>query len=149
MAIFARINDFGEVITVTSVNNKILKDSGGEESELRGIAFLRTLYKEQTSVWVQGSYNTQAGVHKLGGTPFRGNYAGVGFEWDDVNQIFWPQQPHPSWVKHIDSASWKSPIGDAPTLTSEQTSQNEANTHIWVYVWNEANQSWDLTDIKE
>ena len=71
MAIFARINDFGEVITVTSVNNKILKASGGEESELRGIAFLRTLYKEQTSVWVQGSYNTQAGVHKLGGTPFR------------------------------------------------------------------------------
>ena len=57
MAIFARINDFGEVTNIVSVNNKILLDSGGQESELRGIAFLKTLYKEQTSIWVQGSYN--------------------------------------------------------------------------------------------
>ena len=98
MAIFARINDFGEVITVTSVNNKILKDSGGEESELRGIAFLRTLYKEQTSVWVQGSYNTQAGVHKLGGTPFRKNSPGEGFSYDQTRDAFIPPKPYESWV---------------------------------------------------
>jgi hypothetical protein len=43
-------------------------------------------------------------------------------------------------------ASWKSPIGDAPALTEEQTSQNEANTHRWSYVWNEENTTWDLTN---
>ena len=57
-------------------------------------------------------------------------------------------RPYASWVKHIESASWKSPIGDAPALTAEQTSQNEAGTNMWRYNWNEANQSWDLTDHK-
>ena len=46
--------------------------------------------------------------------------------------------------KHIPTASWKSPIGDAPALTEEQISQNTAKTHYWRYVWNEQNQSWDL-----
>ena len=54
------------------------------------------------------------------------NYAGIGYEWDEDNQIFWPKKPFASWVKNIESASWKSPIGDAPALTAEQTSQNEA-----------------------
>ena len=58
------------------------------------------------------------------------------------------KKPYASWVKDTTTASWKSPIGDAPALTAEQTSQNEADTHRWNYVWNEANQSWDLTDSK-
>ena len=44
------------------------------------------------------------------------------------------------------TATWKSPIGDAPALTAEQQSQNEATTHMWEYDWNEDNQSWDLTN---
>ena len=46
------------------------------------------------------------------------------------------------------TAGWDSPIGDAPALTAEQQSQNEADTHSWSYVWNEEGQSWDLTDDK-
>ena len=49
----------------------------------------------------------------------------------------WPKKPYASWVKHNESASWKSPIGDAPALTAEQQSQNEAGTHSWGYSWNE------------
>ena len=79
---------------------------------------------------------------------FRGNYAGIGYTWDEDDQIFWPKKPYASWVKHNASASWKSPIGDAPALTAEQESQNTANTHSWSYVWNEAGQTWDLTDSK-
>ena len=56
--------------------------------------------------------------------------------------------PYPSWIKDTATARWKSPIGDAPALTAEQESQNTANTHVWDYVWNEDNQSWDLTDTK-
>jgi hypothetical protein len=67
----------------------------------------------------------------------RGNYAGIGYSYDEDNNIFWPKQPFTSWVKHNASASWKSPIGDAPALTEEQTSQNEANTHRWTYSWSE------------
>ena len=88
----------------------------------------------------------RSGQHKNGGTPFRGNYAGIGYTWDEDDQIFWPKKPFASWVKHNESASWKSPIGDAPALTEEQTSQNTAGTHSWSYVWNESGQSWDLTD---
>ena len=51
-----------------------------------------------------------------------------------------------SWVKNTTTAQWQSPIGDAPALTAEQQSQNEAGTHRWTYVWNESGQSWDLTD---
>jgi hypothetical protein len=99
-------------------------------------------------MWIQTSYNTQSNQHKLGGTPFRGNYAGIGYTWDEDNQIFWGKQPYPSWVKNTTTAQWQSPIGDAPALTAEQISQNEAGTHTWVYVWNESGQSWDLTDTR-
>ena len=92
------------------------------------------------------SYNTNANAHGLGGTPFRGNYAGIGHTWDSTNEIFWPPQPYASWVKDIPSASWKSPIGDEPALTEEQISQNTARTHTWGYNWNEETQAWDLMD---
>ena len=59
-----------------------------------------------------------------------------------------PKKPYASWVKDTTTANWKSPIGDAPALTAEQESQNTADTHQWGYDWNEANQSWDLTDHK-
>ena len=92
------------------------------------------------------SYNTSGNQHSGGGTPFRGNYAGIGYEWDEDNQIFWPKKPYASWVKNTTTAAWQSPIGDAPALTAEQESQNEAGTHQWRYNWNEEDQSWDLTD---
>ena len=66
--------------------------------------------------------------------------------WDEDDQIFWPKKPYASWVKNTTTASWESPIGAAPALTAEQTSQNEAGTNRWIYEWNEDGQSWDLTD---
>ena len=101
-------------------------------------------------MWIQTSYNTSGNKHSSGddSKAFRGNYAGIGYEWDEDNSIFWPKKPYASWVKDTTTASWKSPIGDAPELTAEQTSQNEAGTHMWSYVWNESGQSWDLTDSK-
>ena len=97
-------------------------------------------------MWIQTSYNTSGNEHKNGGTPLRGNYAGIGYTWDEDNQIFWTPKPYPSWVKNTTTAHWQSPIGDAPALTDEQQSQNTAGTHFWEYDWNESGQSWDLTD---
>ena len=99
-------------------------------------------------MWIQTSYNTLQNTHLSGDNSkaFRGNYAGIGYEWDEDNQIFWPKKPYASWVKNTTDARWQSPIGDAPALTAEQTSQNEAGTHKWGYDWNESGQSWDLTD---
>jgi hypothetical protein len=99
-------------------------------------------------MWIQTSYNTAGNKHKSGddSKAFRGNYAGIGYTWDEDDQIFWPKKPFPSWVKNMTTAGWDSPIGDAPALTAEQQSQNEAGTNQWIYYWNESGQSWDLTD---
>ena len=99
-------------------------------------------------MWIQTSYNTSRNQHSSGDNSkaLRGNYAGIGYEWDEDNNIFWPKKPYPSWVQDIATASWKSPIGAEPALTAEQDSQNDARTHKWHYDWNESGQSWDLPD---
>ena len=146
MAHFAKLGANGKVISVLTLDNKDMLNADGVEDETVGQQYLEQHNNWPAQMWIQTSYNTQNGKHRLGGTPFRGNYAGIGYEWDEDNQIFWPKKPYASWVKHIESASWKSPIGDAPALKAEQTSQNEARTHMWGYDWNESGQSWDLTD---
>jgi hypothetical protein len=148
MAHFAKLGTNSKVIQVLTLDNKDMKNSDGVEDESVGQQYLETHNNWPAQMWIQTSYNTISNTHKLGGTPLRGNYAGIGYEWDEDNQIFWPKKPYASWVKHNESASWKSPIGDAPALTAEQESQNEADTHDWYYAWNEANQTWNLTDSK-
>ena len=146
MAHFAKLGANGKVISVLTLDNKDMLNSDGVEDETVGQQYLQLHNNWPAEMWIQTSYNTQNNKHKLGGTPFRGNYAGLGYIWDEDNQIFWPKKPYASWVKNTTTAQWDSPIGAAPALTAEQTSQNEAGTHRWFYVWNEDGQSWDLTD---
>ena len=148
MAHFAKIGMNGKVIAVLTCGNNDMKNADGVEDESVGQQYLELHNNWPAAMWIQTSYNTTANTHRLGGTPLRGNYAGIGYEWDEDNNIFWPKKPYASWVKNTTTARWQSPIGDAPALTAEQTSQNEANTHEWNYVWNEANTTWDLTDSK-
>jgi len=148
MAHFAKIGANGKVISVLTLDNKDMLNSDGVEDERVGQEYLQLHNNWPAEMWVQTSYNTIHNTHRLGGTPFRGNYAAIGYEWDEDNQIFWPKKPNPSWVKNTTDARWQSPIGDAPEITEEQQSQNAADTHKWDYVWNEDNQSWDLTDNK-
>jgi hypothetical protein len=146
MAHFAKLGANGKVISVLTLDNKDMLNADGVEDETVGQQYLQLHNNWPAEMWIQTSYNTQNNQHKLGGTPFRGNYAGLGYIWDEDNQIFWPKKPYASWVKNTTTAQWDSPIGAAPALTAEQTSQNEAGTHRWFYVWNEDGQSWDLTD---
>jgi len=146
MAHFAKIGLNGKVIQVLTLNNNDMLNADGVEDETVGQQYLETHNNWTAQMWIQTSYNTSANQHINGGTPFRGNYAGIGYTWDEDNEIFWSKKPYPSWVKHLASANWKSPIGDAPKLTDAQTAENTAATHRWSYVWNEENQSWDLTN---
>ena len=150
MAHFAKLGANGKVIQVLTCDNEVMKDANGNEIEALGQQWLEAHNNWPAQMWIQTSYNTSNNEHKSGDNSkaFRGNYAGIGYEWDEDNEIFWPKKPFASWVKDTATASWKSPIGDAPALTAEQTSQNEADTHEWRYVWNEEGQSWDLTDDK-
>ena len=150
MAHFAKLGANGKVIQVLTMDNDKMLNADGVEDEAVGQQWLETHNNWPSQMWIQTSYNTSANTHRLGGTPFRGNYAGIGYTWDEDNNIFWPKKPFPSWVKDTTTASWKSPIGDAPELTDEQKAQNtpadenSEPTHIWLYEWNEENQTWDL-----
>jgi len=61
-------------------------------------------------VWKKTSYNTVGGVHSLGGTPFRKNYAGIGFIYDAQRDAFIASQPYPSWVLNEQTCQWDSPV---------------------------------------
>jgi len=150
MAHFAKIGMNGKVIAVLTCGNGDMLNADGVEDESVGQQYLERHNNWPAPMWIQTSYNTYSGKHKSGDNSkaFRGNYAGIGYTWDEDDQIFWPKKPHASWVKNTTDARWQSPIGDAPVLTAEQESQNTAGTHYWYYEWNEAGQSWDLTDGK-
>jgi hypothetical protein len=150
MAHFAKLGANGKVIQVLTLDNKDMLNADGIEDEAVGQQYLERHNNWPAQMWIQTSYNTSGNKHKSGddSKALRGNYAGIGYFWDEDNNIFWPKKPYASWVKNTADARWQSPIGDAPALTAEQEEQNEADTHDWGYSWNEDNQSWDLSDSK-
>lgn len=76
------------------------------------------------------SYNTLGGIHRNGGTPFRKNYAGIGYTYDSERDAFIPPKPFDSWSLNDDTCLWESPI--------EYPNDGE------VYTWDEETLSWDL-----
>ena len=90
--------------------------------------FFQTFVDSTPGEWVQTSYNTFGGQHKLGGTPLRKNYAGIGFTYDRVKDAFIPPKPYTSWSLNEDTCLWESP---APM-------PNDGG----LYVWDEESQSW-------
>jgi hypothetical protein len=109
MASFAKIEN-NIVIAVHSVVNEVLKDSNGVEQETIGIQFLRTLHNEPNAIWKQTSYNTQGGIHKLNGTPFRKNHAGIGFTYDSQRDAFIAPKPFNSWILNETTCLWEAPV---------------------------------------
>ena len=78
------------------------------------------------------SYNTLAGEHKLGGTPFRKNYAGIGYTYDHARDAFIPPKEYGSWTLNPNSCTWEAPV--------EYPNDGQH------YTWDEENQKWDLTE---
>jgi hypothetical protein len=80
------------------------------------------------------SYNTCAGEHFNGGTPFRKNYAGIGYTYDVARDAFIPPQPYPSWTLDEDTCQWQSPVA------MPRDGQR--------YAWDEITQTWhEVTEI--
>lgn len=72
--------------------------------------FFDTFVDNSPGEWVQTSYNTYGGVHMLGGTPLRKNYAGIGFTYDAQRDAFIPPKPFPSWVMDEETCLWNAPV---------------------------------------
>ncbi len=82
--------------------------------------------------WVQTSYNTSGGKHKLGGAPLRKNYAGIGYTYDKVRDAFIPPKPFSSWILDEETCNWIPP----KNMPSDGAR----------YVWDEKSTSWKKTD---
>ena len=143
MAHYAKLGANNKVIAVHVVADKDCQNADGVEDEEVGRQFLERIHS--WPLWKKTSYNTAGGQHKNGGTPFRGNYAGIGMTYDEDNDIFIGKKPYASWTLNTSTASWEAPTA-MPSLTSEQQSQNDAGTHRWVHTWNESTTSWDLSN---
>jgi hypothetical protein len=100
------------------------------------------------SLFVQTSYNTRGGVHSGGGTPLRGNYAGIGYIYDKENDVFYPPRPIDnkgvvcdSWTIGAPDWMWKNPIpkpDDADTGTPKK-----------LYAWDETTKSWIIPPVPD
>ena len=81
----------------------------------------------EPSSFVQTSYNTHGGVHTLGGTPLRKNYAGIGYTYDSIRDAFIPPKPYNSWVLNEDTCLWGAPVAmpdNGKMYTWEENSLN-------------------------
>ena len=104
MAHFARIDENNIVQEVIAIHNDYAPD------EKTGQEFIASLGFE--GVWKQTSYNTREGVHSLGGTPYRKNYAGLGFVYDEQRDAFIPPKlPYMGkfWVIDEETCTWVLP----------------------------------------
>lgn len=148
-------------------------------AKLEEISAVPQVEKDNTVYWEsyyggckRTSYNTQGGVHKLGGTPFRKNYAGVGYIYDPVRDAFYTEQPYPSWTLDESTCYWQPPTPrpeegvwywNEPTLEwidkpgvkpyaswtyNEDNKQWEAPVEYpndgSMYLWNEETKEWDF-----
>jgi len=78
--------------------------------------------------WVQTSYNTYGGEHRLGGTPLRKNYAGIGYTYDKDKDAFIAPKPFESWTLNDTTCLWEPPV-------AYPTDGNQ-------YIWDESTTSW-------
>ena len=90
--------------------------------------FFNTFVDSSPGTWIQTSYNTYGNQHKNGGTPLRGNYAGIGYTYDQANDVFYAPQPYASWTLDNSDWSWKAPVA---MPTDEK-----------IYRWDEPTISW-------
>jgi hypothetical protein len=110
-------------------NNNIVVQVIVGKDETESNVNWESFYSTETGfICKRTSYNTHGGTHREGGTPFRKNYAGIGFTYDASFDAFIPPKPFPSWKLNYDTFLW-----DAPVIKP---------TDGKVYRWDENNIQW-------
>jgi hypothetical protein len=112
-------------------NNIVTEVINGKNEGEEGINWEEHYGNFRGQLCKRTSFNTIGGVHKLEGTPFRKNYAGTGFTYDETRDAFIPPKPYNSWILNEETCLWEAPVA----------MPNDGNT----YSWNEQTLSWDLT----
>lgn len=115
MAHFAQLDE-NKIVTKVLVIEQDVIDTG--------------LFGEPSS-FVQTSYNTHGGVHILGGTPLRKNYAGIGYTYDSGRDAFIPPKPYNSWALNETTCLWNAPVA---MPTDDKRYSWDEDTTSWVEV---------------
>jgi len=125
MSHFAQIDDTNTVINVIVAEQD----------------FINTGLLGDPSKWIQTSYNTRGNVHYTpnsntpdNGIALRGNYAGIGYKYDPVNDVFIAPKPYSSWILDTTTWLWKAPV-DYPSDIGTGSPPK-------AYRWDEATTSW-------
>ena len=126
MAHFAKLGVGNIVEQVIVVSNDIAT------TEQAGVDFINKLYNTR-DVWKQTSYNTIGGIHSSNGIPFRKNFAGIGYHYNEDKDAFIAPKPFNSWILNEDTCVWEAPV-DMP---------HDNN----MYYWNESTLTWDLVEV--
>ena len=126
MAHFVEIDDSNIVIKGVVLDDKDTQDESGDEVESVGATYLSNGFG---GTWKRTSYNTSGGVHSLGRTPFRKNYAGIGYTYNAAKDAFIPPKPFASWTLDEDTCDWVCPVSFPDGAGS--------------WDWNEDTQAWD------
>ena len=148
MAHFAKLGVNGKVIAVHGLDNDQMLNADGVEDETVGQQRLQEIHGWPAQMWIQTSYNTRQNKYWNSDATegdqskkLRGNYAGIGYTYDDVNDIFWAPQPHASWTKDTATASWVAPI-TYPSVTDDG---QDPQVFHYVISWNESGYQADNT----
>jgi hypothetical protein len=158
MAYFAKLNENNIVTQVVGVNNNVLRDENDVEQEIKGVEFLRTLYQEPNAVWKQTSYNTDGNTHKLGGTPFRKNFAGIGFKYDAEADAFYRNEyvsntgeVYTNWILNTTTYKWEPPTPMPETYDDGITATNPETGEVInirdAYNWNDTTSTWEKISV--
>jgi hypothetical protein len=110
-------------------NNIVTEVIVGKDENEDGINWEQWYGDFRGQVCKRTSYNTASGIHSNGGTPFRKNYAGIGYSYDEARDAFIPPKPFPSWTLNEDACIWEAPVAYP----------NDGK----LYNWDEENQSWN------
>ncbi len=122
MAHYARVNSDNVVVHVTTLGNDIITDEYGVEHEELGVKHLyNTIPNSVGDRWIQTSYNSN----------FRGNYAGLGYIWNEELDFFIPPKPYDSWIFNEEAKNWDPPT---PKPSFEETQME--------YLWDEEIKNW-------
>lgn len=98
MAHYAQLNSENIVVSVFV---------GRDEDDLaEGVTDWEDYYAPEGFTVKRTSYNTRGNVHITGGIPFRGNYAGIGYTYDENLDAFIPPKPGDDWVLDEETFAW-------------------------------------------
>jgi len=141
MAHFAKLGVNGKVIAVHGLDNDQMLNADNVEDETVGQQRLQEIHGWPAQMWIQTSYNTRGNkYYNADGSEgdqskkLRGNYAGIGYTYDEENDMFFNVKPHASWTKNTSTAGWDSPI-NYPTVLNDGA---DPMVWYWQISWDES-----------